>query len=294
MRYGDGILLFAKSREEPQNMIELLIEELRKFGLELNASKTKILTNEIQEEHFISVGDVQIGIVAEDGKHKYLGRYLSGVFENRSTIEIAHRLQCGWQKFGQHSSTLLNKSVSIKLRLKLFDSVVTPSVLFGLHVLPISKSNMDKITVCQRKMLRKIVGRTRHPGDSWETVMRIMKVKVSNAMHQFYVQPWDKCVQVKRMGNIQRLATMDHGRWEKLLMRWEPNQVQDVSQEYFAYRLPGRPRLRWTDATPIADAIPTTVNEGINSYVAPPLRVVVPFFQVNTDDGGNFIIIVHV
>ena len=113
VRYADDILLFAKSREELQSMIMLLIEELRKIGLELNVSKTKILTNEIQEEHFISVGDVQIGIVAEDGKHKYLGRYLSGVFENRSTIEIAHRLQCGWYKFGQHSSTLLNKNVSM-------------------------------------------------------------------------------------------------------------------------------------------------------------------------------------
>ena len=97
----------------------LLIEEPRKIGLELHASKTNKFPNQIQEQHFISVGDVRIDIVAEDGKHKYLGRYLSGVFENRSTIEIAYRLQCGWQKFGQHSSTLLNKNVFIKLRLKL-------------------------------------------------------------------------------------------------------------------------------------------------------------------------------
>ena len=47
VKYGDDILLFAKSREELQNMIVLLVEELRKIGLELNASKTKILTNQI-------------------------------------------------------------------------------------------------------------------------------------------------------------------------------------------------------------------------------------------------------
>ena len=113
-------------------MITLLVEELRKIGLELNASKTKILTNEVPEEKILSVGDVQISIVAEDEKHKYLGRYLCGILENRSIIEIAHRTQCAWQKFGRHSNTLLNKNVSIKLRLKLFDSVVSPSVLFGL------------------------------------------------------------------------------------------------------------------------------------------------------------------
>ena len=106
---------------------------------------------------------------------------------------------------------------------------------------------MEKISVCHRKMLRKIVGWTRHPGDSWETVMRIMKTKVSNAMEQFYVQPWDKCIQIHRMKNFRRLAMMDNGRWEKLSMQWEPQNVQDVSHDYVAHRLPGRPRLRWTD-----------------------------------------------
>ena len=96
-------------------------------------------------------------------------------------------------------------------------------------------------------MLREIVGWTRHPEDSWETVMSVMKDKVSNAMKRYYVRPWDQCIQQKKVGNVQRLATMDNGRWEKLSMQWEPKYVQDSSQEYFAHRLPGRPRLRWTD-----------------------------------------------
>ena len=196
--------------------MELLIEELRRIGLELNVSKTKIITNEIQVQNFIVIGGTEVGIVEESGKHRYLGRYLSGVFENRGTIEVAHRIQCAWQKFGRHSSTLLNKNVSIKLRLKLFDSTVTPSLLFGLSVLPITQVNMDKITVCQRKMIRKIVGWTRHPGDEWETVMHNMKQKVVVAMNQFYVRPWDECIVAMRTKNFNRLASMSNERWEKL------------------------------------------------------------------------------
>lgn len=228
-RYADDILLFAHSREELQTMIELLIEELRKICLELNASKTKILTNEIQEQQFILVGDVQINIVPENENHKYLGRYLLGAFENRSIIEVAHRLQCGWHKFGRHANVLLNKNVSIKLRLKLFDSAVTPSLLFGLHVLPISKISMDKIMICQRKMLRKNVGWTRRSQDSWEIVMRAMKTKIQNAMTRYYVRPWDECIQEKKISHFDRLTVMHDGRWGKLSMQWEPTKVQDLS-----------------------------------------------------------------
>ena len=245
VRYADDILLFAKSREELQNMILLLVEELRKIGLELNASKTKVLTNESPEEQFILVGDTEIGIIAEDGKHKYLGRYLSGVFENRSMIEVAHRIQCGWQKFGRHANTLCNKNVSIKLRLKLFDAAVTPSVLFGLHVLPISKNSMDKIIGCQNKMFRKIVGWTWSSEGNWETVMKSMKVKVMSAMEQHYVRPWNTRIETMRTKNSSRLRSMDQTRWEQLCLQWDPKKVEDYSQEYVAHRTRGRPRLRW-------------------------------------------------
>ena len=110
------MLLFAKIREELENMMVLLIDELQQIGLDLNASKTKVITNDVHLENFIIVGNEQINIVEDDGKHKYLGRYISGVLENRATIEILHRIQCVWQKFGKQSNTLTNNNVSIKLR----------------------------------------------------------------------------------------------------------------------------------------------------------------------------------
>ena len=180
VRYADDMLLFAKSREELENMMMLL---------DLNASKTKIITNDIHDDNFITVGGNQISIIEDDGKHKYLGRSISGLLENRAVVEVAHRIQCAWYKFGRHSSILTNRNVSIKLRLKLFDSTVTPSALFGLCALPISQQNMMKITVCQNKMLRKIVGWTRSGTNQWEEVMRSMKLKVANAMDQYYVRP---------------------------------------------------------------------------------------------------------
>lgn len=72
---------------------------------------------------------------------------------NQTIREIAHRIQYGWQKFGKCS--IPNKNVSIKLRLKLFDSTVNPNILFGLCALPISQQNMSKNMVTQRKCYEK-------------------------------------------------------------------------------------------------------------------------------------------
>ena len=73
-------------------MLVLLIAELQKIGLELNANKTKVITNDIHLENFITVGSERIIIVGEDAKHKYLGRHISGILENRDTVEILHRI----------------------------------------------------------------------------------------------------------------------------------------------------------------------------------------------------------
>ena len=77
--------------------------------------------------------------------------------------------------------------------------------------------------------------------------MRMMKVRVATAMHQFYVEPWLTRIEGARKKNFSRIANMDYTRWGKLSMDWEPTKVFDESQEYRAHRLPGRPLLRWTD-----------------------------------------------
>ena len=71
------MLLFAKSREQLENDA-LLIEELRAIVLDLNASKTTIFTNDVHLENVITIGDEQISIIEENGKRKYIGRYISG------------------------------------------------------------------------------------------------------------------------------------------------------------------------------------------------------------------------
>ena len=73
---------------------------------------------------------------------------------------------------------------------KLFDSVVSPTAIFGLAVLPLTKIQIHKLDVVQRKMLRSIVGWVRKDGEQWQDTMRKMNGRLDSAMTLFPVRRW--------------------------------------------------------------------------------------------------------
>ena len=86
-------------------MTEFLVEEFAKVGLELNGSKSKILTNELLDYDFLDIAGDLVEIIDDSKTHRYLGRFLSGNLDARGGMEVAHRIQCVWWKFGQNDKS---------------------------------------------------------------------------------------------------------------------------------------------------------------------------------------------
>ena len=95
VRYADDIMLFAKTEQELIQMVELLVEVFQSVGLELNAAKSKILTNAPIDYSYVDVTESFVEIIDAGSFHKYLGRYISGEFIFREKTEINHRIQVG-------------------------------------------------------------------------------------------------------------------------------------------------------------------------------------------------------
>jgi hypothetical protein len=55
-------------------------------------------------------------------------------------------------------TALTNTHISIKLRLRLFDAIVTPTILFGLITMPLTPSDLNQLDAIQHRMLRSLVG----------------------------------------------------------------------------------------------------------------------------------------
>lgn len=130
-------------------MMEKLADILRKYGLELNADKTKILSTAYAPDREVKYHSRYGSIehIARDSAHRYLGRRFPGDLRNRGSVAVEYRIVCAWIKYNQFRHVLEDKMVSIRVRFKLFDSIVSSTVLYSLDSCPISSKLEDRLNV---------------------------------------------------------------------------------------------------------------------------------------------------
>ena len=158
-----------------------------------------------------------------------MGRCLPGELQKRGEVECQHRFQAAWYNFHNYSKVLLNHHVPIKLRLKLFDAVVSPCVLFGMSVLPIYQNMMDKFDITRRKMLRKMVGWVRYPEEEWSCTMKRMNDRVNSALEQWPCKAWSERIFLSQWQYDCRVRMLPESSWVKFTCMWEPHRVVDVA-----------------------------------------------------------------
>ena len=143
-------------------MLEELIDEAEKFGLEVHMGKTKILSNSIGKachlRHTV-VGHSEIKILGPEAATMYLGKFLNLVEPH--DIEIKHRMPRAWAKFSKYKDQLTDQSYSLYQRLRLFDCIVTPTAMYGCSAWAMTTSRVRELRSTQRKMLHMILGRGR-------------------------------------------------------------------------------------------------------------------------------------
>ena len=72
---------------------------------------------------------------------------------NLHDTELHNRIAKAWAKFGIFKKELKDQAIPIHLRLKLFDAVVTPTILYGSEVWTMTLQLQKKLRATQRKMM---------------------------------------------------------------------------------------------------------------------------------------------
>ena len=253
LRFADDILLVGRSLHQIKQMIADVAAEGAKVGLELHPSKTKILHNNmgygsrVQEAR---IAGMVIEVLDPTSSTMYLGRALT--LTDMHNVELNHRLKKAWAKFGVYKQELTDRRVPLGLRMKLFHSVVTPTILYGSGSWVMTGTRENALRSTQMKMLRAVLGRGRikkQPDEEVETwVEWIQRVthEARLAMKEHKVPDWIEEQRKRLQAWRQKLDSMSKDRWATKVLNWSPE----------GYRSRGRPLARWSDQAATATLSP--------------------------------------
>lgn len=168
LAYADDITIIARSKEELEQTFQKLNNKTMETGLIINEDKTKHMLVKRGTKSFNRV----LHLTSKGKKYSfgnvsnfnYLGVNISDNGEEDE--EIKSRLSKGSKCAGSLYNIMKNKKISRSAKIRLYKTVIRPTVLYGSELWILNKINMNKLEVWERKMLRKIYGGKRF-GEIW-------------------------------------------------------------------------------------------------------------------------------
>ena len=130
LMYADDLVLMSLSEVGLQNKLNKLDEYCRKWGLEVNTKKTKVMTmsHSIEDvpSSIMRIGDATLEWVQS---YKYLGILINA---NGDFLPTSENLCVrGWKASFKIKSALKDVDVNPELQLKLFDTLVKPVICYN-------------------------------------------------------------------------------------------------------------------------------------------------------------------
>jgi hypothetical protein len=162
LRFADDVLLLGASLKQVKEMLSDLVDAAAEIGLEIHKGKTKIINNgygHAQNIRQVRVKELDIEVLPRSESTMYLGRLLK--LTDSQDTELQNRIALSWRKFGAHRGVLCDKGYPLNQRLRSFNTVITPTVLYGSSSWTMTAAREQALRTAQRKMLRSILGKGR-------------------------------------------------------------------------------------------------------------------------------------
>ena len=241
LRFADDVLLLAQSKADVVKMLRDLKDEAAKYGLAVHLGKTKILTNSnTNVASSISLSGHDVAILKQEESERYLGRQLS--LGHYHEAEFTHRLAQAWKSFAKFRKVLCSRKYPLRQRMRLFESVVTPVVLYGCECWTMGTATLLRFRTARRKMLRSIFRVARSDDESWVDYIRRATVRVDEYCNKYNIKDWGRLQAESKLHYATRVFLDTEEKWNKRLLDWTP-WFRTVAR-----RSIGRPSLRWGDA----------------------------------------------
>ena len=138
MLFADDIVICRKTREEVEQKLESWRYALERKRIKVSRSKTKYLpVNGGNDKKIVKMEDKKVPRVKE---YKYLG----SAFQASGSCErqIKRRVQAGWNRCRKVSGVICDRRLPARVKGKVYNSVVRPTMVCGLETMAITKNKM--------------------------------------------------------------------------------------------------------------------------------------------------------
>ena len=154
--YADDIAISADSVDKLQEKFRKWQVELESKGLKVNTRKTEVLVSAKGEGHRAVIKDRHNQEIKQVEKFCYLGTTISETGGSREEVKM--RVNRAWGKWRETSGVMCDKRMTVKLKVKIYKSVIRPVLLYGMEALALRRSEERLLESTEMRMLRWICG----------------------------------------------------------------------------------------------------------------------------------------
>jgi len=217
--FADDQVVFAEDQQDMTYMLNKLIEEYRKWGLEVNTDKTQ----------YMNIGgtgqdiETESGIIKHVDQYEYLGVTIH--HDGRDNKDIMKKIGKGKNMIKALHSILWSRNVTKRNKRNIYQAMIQPVVTYGSEVWVISKDMSRKLLSTEMMCWRRCLGLTLLDRVRNETIRERMNAQIT-------IMDYIGEKQLKWYGHLRR---MNEERIPLKVWNWTPTQRNKR----------GRPQKKW-------------------------------------------------
>ena len=160
MLYADDIVLCGTRREVVEKKLEEWRRAMEDRGLKINRKKTVYLRFNVNGN---LDGNLDINLQGQNLEQVNTFKYLGATLAENGDLdaEMTHRIQSGWQNWKRVSGILCDRRISMRVKGKVYKTVVRPAIMYGAETWAVKKAQEKKLDVAEMRMLRWMSGVTK-------------------------------------------------------------------------------------------------------------------------------------
>ena len=210
IQYADDLTLVAESASELQAMVSTLDRACTRWGMTINATKTKTTTVGKEEENEVTItlrGNPLEAVESFSYLGSEVGKNAKAGGDVGTRLEKASRVYQKWRK-----EVFWSRSVSKRTKLHVFRVMVMPVLLYGAETWAVTQQELRKLYAFQMKCLREIVGVT-----LWDRRRNVDILEETGEL------PIEEQLRHKRLQWFGHLQRMPENRPQKQVLRCRPH-----------------------------------------------------------------------